>query len=130
MRNREHQLLKIGFIKNVDQQCFSTYKYDVLWTVDFYKISDYNEIRWNILIDDLIFDLREVKKQYYDDLRVHPAYLFCAKENKKKILDLLNKYRADLEQVNHFKLDKTVNQELRIRLEAKVDILKEIILCG
>ena len=42
---------------------------------------------------------------------------------KKQILDTLNKYRADLQQVNRFKLDKTVNQEARIRLEAKVELL-------
>ena len=65
-----------------------------------------------------------------DEVREHPAYLFAAKEHevnyKKQILDTLNKYRADLQQVNHFKLDKTVNQEARIRLEAKVEILKEL----
>ena len=54
------------------------------------------------------------------------GFLCREKEVKKKILGLLNKYRADLQQVNHFKLDKTVNQEARIRLEAKVEVLIEL----
>lgn len=54
------------------------------------------------------------------------GFLCREKEVKKKILDLLNKYRADLQQVNRFKLDKTVNQEARIRLESKVEVLIEL----
>lgn len=54
------------------------------------------------------------------------GFLCREKEAKKQILDLLNKYRANLEQVTHFKLDKTVNQEARTRLEAKVDVLIEL----
>lgn len=54
------------------------------------------------------------------------GFLCRAKETEKVLRDTLNKYRADLSQVNHFKLDKTVNQELRIRLESKVEVLIEL----
>ena len=54
------------------------------------------------------------------------GFLCREKEVKKQILDTLNKYRADLSQVNHFKLDKTVNQELRVKLESKVEVLLEL----
>lgn len=54
------------------------------------------------------------------------GFLCREKEDKKQILDLLNKYRADLQQVNNFKLDKTVNQEARIKLESKVEVLIEL----
>lgn len=126
MKSREHQLLKLGFHLNEHQDCYILSKYDKLWYVDFNKITDYKQNRWDVLIDDLIYDITALKKQWYDDLRAHPAYELREKEAKKQILDLLNKYRADLEQVNHFKLDKTVNQEAKIRLEAKVEVLKEL----
>lgn len=124
--DRQIQLLKLGFEKNEHQRSFQLYKYDVGWAVDFHEITDLEDSEWNTFIDDLIYDLETAKKQFYMDLKESDAYLFAQKEFKKQILDSLNKYRADLQQVNRFKLDKIGNQEARIRLESKVEVLIEL----
>ena len=80
-----------------------------------------------LFIEDIKYDLQEVKKRYYEDLRMSYGYNLAEKEIKKKLKDEYNKYNSWLQQLNNFKLDKTVNQEQRIRLEAKVELLKELI---
>lgn len=128
--NREHQLFRLGFEKNKHQETFIAFKYDRHWYVDFWEVGELDGYEWSVLIEHLIDGFRRAKNHWFDVLREHPAYSFAAKESeasyKKQILDTLNKYRADLQQVNHFKLDKTVNQEARIRLEAKVEVLIEL----
>lgn len=126
MENREHQLLRLGFEKNTHQETFIAFKYDRHWYVDFWEIGELDGYEWSFLIEDLIKGFKRAEKHWIEGLREHPAYSFAEKELKKQILDLLNKYRADLSQVNHFKLDKTVNQELRVKLESKVEVLLEL----
>ena len=48
------------------------------------------------------------------------------KELKQKITDLYNKYNSQHQQLTQFKLDKTVNQDYRIKVEAKLDVLEEL----
>ena len=126
MENREHQLLRLGFEKNTHQETFIAFKYNRHRYVDFWEVEELDGYEWNFLIEDLIEDFKRAEKHWIEGLRASEGYKLRAKEEKKQILDTLNKYRADLEQVNHFKLDKTVNQELRIRLEAKVEVLIEL----
>jgi uncharacterized protein YkwD len=124
--SREISLLRVGFEKNTQQETFIAFKYDRHWYVDFWEVEELDGYEWSVLMEHLIEGFKSSKKHWFDGLREHPAYSFVAKEFKKKILDTLNKYRADLQQVNNLKLDKTVNQEARIRLEAKVELLIEI----
>jgi hypothetical protein len=49
------------------------------------------------------------------------------KEIKRKLKDKYNHLNSKLKEVNTFKLDKTVNQEARIRLESQVELLKKLI---
>lgn len=126
MRNREHQLLRLGFEKNQHQETFIAFKYDRHWYVDFWEVEELDGYEWSFLIEDLIKGFKKAEKHWIDGLREHPAYSFAQKETEKVLRDTLNKYRADLEQVSHFKLGKTVNQELRIKLESKVECLLEL----
>lgn len=124
--SREHQLLRLGFEKNKHQETHIAFKYDRHWYVDFWEVEELDGYEWSVLIEHLIEGFKRAEKHWYEGLREHPAYSFAEKELKKQILDLLNKYRADLQQVNRFKLDKTVNEEARIRLESKVEVLIEL----
>ena len=128
MNSREIDLLKLGFKINNDQRSYQLSKYGETWYVDFWKITDYDNSKWSIFMDDIRYDLREVKKQYYEDLREHPAYFLAAQENKKQILDELNKYRSWLQQETQFKVGKgNPNLMREIGLRSKIDILKRLI---
>jgi hypothetical protein len=128
MKSREHQLLRLGFHLNEHQDCYILSRYDKLWYVEFWKIADYNSSQWNILIDDLIYDIQEVKKQYYNDLREHSAYKLREKEDKKQILDLLNKYRSWLQQETQCKMGRGNPNLIReTELRAKINVLEELL---
>ena len=124
--DREHQLLRLGFEKNQHQETYIAFKYDRHWYVDFWEVEELDGYEWSVLMEHLTEGFKRAEKHWYEGLREHPAYSFAEKELKKQILDLLNKYRADLQQVNRSKLDKTVNQEARIKLESKVEVLIEL----
>lgn len=126
IKERKIDLCKLGFEANEHQKCFSLSKYNSTWYIDFWKISEYTDHKWNIFIEDIKYDLKTIKNQYYDDLKQHPAYNFAQKEFKKKLKDKFNHLNSNLQQLNNFKMDKTVNQEARIRLESQVKLLKEL----
>ena len=124
--DRQIQLLQLGLEPNEHQRVFDLYKYGVGWAIDFHEITDYDDSKWNILIDDLIYDLQEVKKRFYADLKESDAYLFRAKEDKKQILDLLNKYRSWLAEETRCKMGRTLNIGRTIQLKSKIEVLKEL----
>ena len=127
MNSREVDLYKLGFTKNEHQFTFHTYKYGHGWYIDFYNVYEPDDAFWNDYLEGLKYDLKMVKKQYYDDLKRHSSYDFAQKEMKKKLKDEYNKYNSWLQQLNNPKLGKTVNQEQRIRLESKVELLNELL---
>jgi hypothetical protein len=126
MNSREIDLLKLNFEKNEHQRSFQLSKYDSTWYVDFWKISDYTEHKWSILIEDIKYDLEMVKKQYFDDLRQHPAYQFRAKEIKRQILNKLNHYKSNLQEETKVKLNRLANKEKIRELEIRIETLKEL----
>ena len=127
MKNREIELYKLGFAKNEHQYTFHIYKYGQSWNVDFYSVYEPDEEFWQDYLEGLTSELQEVKKDYYDDIKRSDGYKFREKEIKKKLKDEYNKYNSWLQQLNNFKLTKTVNQEQRIRLEAKVELLNDLL---
>jgi len=127
MNNREQQLLQLGFTKNNDQNSFGLLKYDSDWYVDFWKITDYTDHKWNILIEDIKYDIETVKKQYYDDLKQHPAYDFRTKEFKKKLTDKLNHYKSNLQEETKVKLNRLANKEKIRELEIRIETIKELL---
>ena len=126
LTNRELELLQMGFTHNANQTAYILFKYDSNWYVDFWKLSDYTDHKWNILMEDIKYDLEMVKKQYYDDLKRHSSYNFAQKQFKKVLRDKYNHLNSQLKTVNILKLDKTVNQELRIKLENQIELIKWI----
>lgn len=127
MRSREHQLLRLGFKPNEHQRVFKMYKYGVGWAIDFHDITDYDDSKWNILIDDLIYDLQEVKKQFYIYLKESDFYIFAKKEFKKKILDELNKYKSWYAQETQCKMGRGNPNLIReTELRSKINVLIEL----
>ena len=94
LTNRELELLQMGFRYNEHQLEYELSKYEVLYRVEIWKLTDYTDHKWSILMEDIKYDLQMVKKQYYDDLKRHSSYNFAQKQIKQKILDLKNKYKS------------------------------------
>ena len=126
LTNRELELLQMGFRYNEHQLEYKLSKYEVLYRVEIWKITDYTDHKWNILIEDIKYDLKMVKKQYYDDLKRRSAYKFAQKEIKQQILDLKNKYKSHLQEETNCKIGKNVNFVRETELKAKISVLIEI----
>jgi len=131
MNSREIELLKLSFDKNEHQQSFGLSKYEETWYVDFWKIRDYTDHKWNILIEDIKYDLERTKKQYCEALKKSEGYNFAQKEFKKEIKDKYNHYNSKLKEATKTKLDRRDRTEYVIKLESKVELLKELMkICG
>jgi hypothetical protein len=124
--SREIQLLRLGFHLNEHQDCYILYKYDITCYTEFWKIADYKQNRWDVFIANLIYDLQTAKKQFYVDLRASEGYKLRAKEDKKQILDKLNKYRSWLAEETRSKMGRNPNYQREVELRSKVEILKEL----
>jgi hypothetical protein len=128
MSSREQQLLSLGFKKNEHQRCFQLSKYEEQWHIDFWRLTDYTDQKWNILIEDIRYDLSEVKKQYFEGLRQSHGYELARKEVKKKLLDKLNHLRAYYENLTRSKLDKrSYNFKAKTELQANIVLLKGLL---
>ena len=125
--NRELELLQMGFRYNEHQLEYELSKYEVLYRVEIWKLTDYTDHKWNILMEDIKYDLQMVKKQYYDDLKQHPAYNFAVKEKNKQIKDKINALKSKLAEEKRQKLTKTLNQERVKELEVQIKILQELL---
>ena len=126
LTNRELELLQMGFRYNEHQLEYKLSKYEVLYRVEIWKLTDYTDHKWNILMEDIKYDLEMVKKQYYDDLKRRSAYKFAQKEIKQQILDLKNKYKSHLQEETNCKIGKNINFVRETELKAKISALIEI----
>lgn len=127
MNTREVQLLKLGFYLNEHQDCYILFKYDATWYIDLEKITSYDESKWNILMNDLMYDIYQTKIYFIGDLKESEGYNFAKKEIRQKLLDELNKYRSWLQQETQSKMDRrTSNVEKVIGLKAKIELLKQL----
>ena len=126
LTNRELKLLQMEFKRNENQTAYILFKYDSNWYVDFWKLSDYTDHKWNILMEDIKYDLEMVKKQYYDDLKRHSSYNFVQKQIKQQILDLKNKYKSHLQEETNCKIGKNINFVRETELKAKISALIEL----
>ena len=126
LTNRELELLQMGFRYNEHQLEYELSKYEVLYRVEIWKLSDYTDHKWNILIEDIKYDLQMVKKQYYDDLKRHSAYKSAEKQIKQQILDLKNKYKSHLQEETNCKIGKNINFVRETELKAKISTLIEL----
>ena len=126
LTNRELELLQMGFRYNEHQLEYELSKYEVLYRVEIWKLSDYTDHKWSILMEDICYDLQMVKKQYYDDLKRHSAYKFAQKQIKQQILDLKNKYKSHLQEETNCKIGKNINFVRETELKAKISTLIEL----
>ena len=126
LTNRELELLQMGFRYNEHQLEYELSKYEVLYRVEIWKLTDYTDHKWNILMEDICYDLQMVKKQYYDDLKRHSAYKFAEKQIKQQILDLKNKYKSHLQEETNCKIGKNINFVKETELKAKISTLIEL----
>lgn len=126
MNNREIELQKLGFVYNKDQESYHMYKHDGHYYVDTWTIPEYTDEEWSENIEAIKQSLK------WDKIKQTTSYDYCAgqfsvrKKYRQLILDEYNKYNSHLKQLNSFKLDKTVNQEARIKLEGKVEVLEAL----
>lgn len=65
--------------------------------------------------------------QMYGDELGFIAGFSAEKELKQKLKDSYNKYNSWLKQLTIGKLDKVINQEERMKLESKIELLKELL---
>ena len=124
--NRERQLKDLGFEKNEHQRCFYQWKYGCGWTINFSDLEENDNIKWELSLKNYKKILIEAKKEQEESELYILGRKSAEKELKQKITDLYNKYNSHHQQVTQFKLDKTVNQDYRIKLEAKLEVLGEL----
>lgn len=127
MKSREIELYKLKFEKNLDQLTFYRCDFGQSWYVDFYSVYEPDDAFWQDYLEGLRTELVEAKKQFLWDIRNSFEYNFAEKELKQKLKDSYNKYNSWLKGLNSGKLDKVINQEQRIKLESKIELLKELL---
>jgi hypothetical protein len=93
----------------------------------FYQISNLTEQEWNVFIEESTRDFNEDKKQHYEALKLSEGYNFAQKEFKRKLKDLYNAKNSQYKELTKTKLDKRDRTEYIIKLEAKVEILKQLL---
>ena len=131
IKQREIELKKLGFELNNDQRCFHRWKYNSLYIFDFYDVENLSDVRWSIRIEDYKKYLQKSKEELENSELYLLGFNSAQKEFKTRLKDKYNHLNSKLKEVNTFKLDKTVNQETRIRLESQVKLLKELMkICG
>lgn len=80
-------------------------------------------------VEKLAKDYRKTtaKQMYGDELGFIAGFSAKEKIVKQKLKDSYNKYNSWLKELNNPKLDKVVNHEERVKLESKIELLKELL---
>lgn len=126
MNTREIQLRKLGFVSNQHEQAYTLSKYNNCWFIDFWKIIDYNDYKWDIIINELVCELEKSKIDFTNHLKGSEGYNFAQKEFKKKLKDKYNHYNSKLHQLSVPKMGRTVYQLEELKLSSKIELLKEL----
>ena len=126
LTNRELELLQMGFRYNEHQLEYELSKYDVLYRVEIWKLTDYTDYKWSILMEDICYYLKMVKKWYLEELNRSDGKKFAQKQIKQQILDLKNKYKSHLQEETNCKIGKNINFVRETELKAKISVLIEL----
>ena len=126
LTNRELELLQMGFKRNANQTAYILFIYDSNWYVDFWKLTDYTDHKWSILMEDICYYLKMVKKWYLEELNRSDGKKFAQKQIKQQILDLKNKYKSHLQEETNCKIGKNINFVRETELKAKISVLIEL----
>ena len=120
---RRQELLSMGFKELKGAEAYRLEKYYETWYVDFWKITDYDDNKWNILIEDIKHDVTSVRNDYFEHLKQSEGYIF----SQKRITDKLNKYKSNLAEEKAEKINKRLNTEKIKELEIRIETLKELL---
>jgi hypothetical protein len=127
MNSRIIELEKLDFKRNEDQKTYSLYKYGESYFVDFHKITtDFPDIFWQRHIENIKYMLKQAKITVERGYKCSESYNFAQKEFKKEIKDKYNHYNSKLKEATKTKLDRRGRTEYIIKLESKVELLKEL----
>lgn len=77
-------------------------------------------------IESLKYELKQAKNRQEQDELYILGRDSAQKEFKKKLIDKLNHYKSKLKEATKTKLDRRDRTEYIIKLEAKVELLKEL----
>lgn len=127
MNSREIELKKLGFELNNDQRCFYQWEYNSYYIFDFYDVENLSDERWNIRIKDYEKHLQKSKEELENSELYLLGVNFAEKRFKKEIKDKYNHYNSKLKEATKTKLDRRDRTEYIIKLEAKVELLKQLI---
>lgn len=126
IKEREKQLLSLGFKRNDHQRCFHQYKYSSDWTFDFWDVEELDDTRWSISVENYKKYLQEAKTELESDELYLLGVKSAEKRIKQQILDLKNKYKSNLQQETHIKLNKEINKDRVNELLIKLSVIEEI----
>lgn len=126
MVSREQQLLKLGFEQDFELECFFKSDYGKIWYLHFSQIFDCDALDWACFYGELKLDISGAKKIHKSTLLYDDGYKSAEKELKQKLKDSYNKYNSWLKELTSGKLDKVINKEERMKLESKIELLKEL----
>ena len=126
INEREIELKKLGFELSNDQRCFYRWIYNSLYIFDFYDVGNLSDVRWSIRIEDYKKYLQKSKEELENSELYLLGFNSAQKEFKKEIKDKYNHYNSKLKEATKTKLDRRDRTEYIIKLEAKVELLKEM----
>lgn len=124
--NRQQQLVKLGFKINEAQMQYSAYWYQKNFYVSFIQISDCSESEWRNVIENIDFEVTYLKKNYQTLDSYQAGMRQKKKQTDKIILDLLNKIRSNLADVQRVKLTKIIDEDKIKLLEGQILVLIEL----
>ena len=127
LKQREIDLLKLGFEKNEHQQTWISFKYDQNYYADFNKVLEYDSDRWIDFIESIKNAYIKAKNSIEQSDNYVLGFISAEKQNKKKIKDKYNHLNSLLRDEKYIKLTKTLNIEKINKLEIEVNLLKELI---
>ena len=126
MNSREIELKKLGFELNNDQRCFYRWIYNSLYIFDFYDVGNLSDVRWSIRIEDCKKYLQKSKEELENSELYLLGFSSAQKEFKRKLKDLYNAKNSQYKELTKPKLGRKDRTEYIIKLEAKVELLKEM----
>jgi len=119
IKKKEIELYKLGFKYNEHQESYYLWQNGFSYYIDRWELEDTNI---NVVKENIEKDKRwmTTSDEYQQGVN------FAQKEFKKEIKDSYNHYNSKLKEATKTKLDRRDRTEYVIKLEAKVELLKQM----
>ncbi len=128
-KNRCIDLYKLGFEKNDHQQSFGMYKYGGPWTIDFRELEQGEEL-WSSWLSLLKTRIKLAKNLQELEFIESDGYKFAKKQFRKNLMDKFNGLNSVYKELSKPKLGRRNITEFGLKLEGKVELLKEMLKNG